>query len=628
MDTPRTYDEVRRDAMRAIDARDTQLAHTYAAELRTFPQPEAAAYAGYYEGVAWLYGGDPQNATARFTEARALAHELQLQHLAAIIETADGQAYMTFGRYPEALERLDASVAAFASLPIDRASMIARRARSTVLRMTGAFADAFEESMTALDLARIHADTYMEAQCLYDVGTLYMMTGDLPQAFATLYTALDLYEQHGTPYDVASTLGQLASTYAQFQDVDRAREMFLRAIDIYTSHSEPMGLIDNYGNLGITHLNAGAFEEAHTYLTRAIETAEKVGADHHRTFFIEALATALHGLGRFDEALTLLDAELENFRNYPEIAISASVTRSKILAANGNVAGANALLLESLAALESDPRTDLKIYVRDALRSVARAGGDFDAYLEHDAAYNAMNEELRGKATTQKVMLQEKERELSVIHQNHQRHLDVLYSTLPPAIANRVANGETVNDVHPNVAVLFMDIVGYTTHSGRMEPSEVTELLGQIFAAFDSICNAHNVTKIKTIGDSYMAVAFPVEEHAESSEEHRIARAACEMIAAKFTWSTGEPVQFRIGIHSGPVVAGVIGTQRLQYDVWGDTVNVASRMESSGEPGKIHVSDVFAQCLGAAREDVVLTPRGEVEIKGKGPMNTFWLEGA
>ena len=106
------------------------------------------------------------------------------------------------------------------------------------------------------------------------------------------------------------------------------------------------------------------------------------------------------------------------------------------------------------------------------------------------------------------------------------------------------------------------------------------------------------------------------------------------MIGASFTWPSGKPVQFRIGLHIGDVVAGVIGTERLQYDVWGDTVNTASRMESTGEPGRIHISGTLADALGdqrgleGTRRDWKVVERGQVEVKGKGKLTTYWLEGA
>jgi adenylate cyclase len=154
-----------------------------------------------------------------------------------------------------------------------------------------------------------------------------------------------------------------------------------------------------------------------------------------------------------------------------------------------------------------------------------------------------------------------------------------------------------------------------------------------IFNAIDAICTTHDVIKIKTIGDSYMCFRGDADA---STNARSVARVALDVLqvapsvapsvapGVAFKWPNGETIRFRAGIHIGPATAGVIGTQRLQYDVWGDTVNVASRMESTGEPGRIHVSDAFAQHLAA--DALTLIPRGLVDIKGKGAMQTYWLE--
>jgi len=192
----------------------------------------------------------------------------------------------------------------------------------------------------------------------------------------------------------------------------------------------------------------------------------------------------------------------------------------------------------------------------------------------------------------------------------------VLHSTLPKHIADRVARGEVVNDQFNSVAVLFMDIVGFTTISAQMDASDVVNLLDSVFTMCDAVVNTHGLTKIKTIGDSYMAVAF---ENITSA-----GYAALELL------DTIADISVRIGIHCGPVVAGVLGKERLQYDVWGDTVNVASRMESTSEPGRIHVSEAFAHAVQQIKTDgpFSIVERGTVEIKGKGMMTTYWLESA
>jgi class 3 adenylate cyclase len=259
------------------------------------------------------------------------------------------------------------------------------------------------------------------------------------------------------------------------------------------------------------------------------------------------------------------------------------------------------------------------------LRDLCEPLNDLAGYIEHNKGFTRITAEINGKDTTISLAMQEKQREIEEVQREHQQYMNVLHATLPRHIADRVAQGERVNDYHEDTAVLFLDIVSFTTHSTQLDASSVVDLLQRVFTTFDAICAHFNVMKVKTIGDAYMAIAHPESRHVSN-----LASAAHAMITSSFTWpNTNERVQFRIGMHIGPVIAGVLGTERLQYDVWGDTVNVASRMESHGEAGRIHVSEAIANALTPYLPDsITLRQRGVIDVKGKGPMTTYWLEGA
>lgn len=201
------------------------------------------------------------------------------------------------------------------------------------------------------------------------------------------------------------------------------------------------------------------------------------------------------------------------------------------------------------------------------------------------------------------------------------RSRELLLNVLPEGIVARLDAGETrIADRHERVAVLFSDLVGFTGIAARLAPAELVERLDRLFSAFDAACAAHGMEKIKTIGDAYMAAAG-----LQPGEVEPCAAAAAvglEMVRAVDT--TRGAWRIRVGIHVGPVVAGVIGRRKFAYDLWGDSVNVASRLEATAEPGKIHVS---AEVAGALHGRYRFEPRGLVELKGKGPTETFYLLG-
>ncbi|MGB7859209.1 MAG: adenylate/guanylate cyclase domain-containing protein, partial [Acidimicrobiia bacterium] len=180
-------------------------------------------------------------------------------------------------------------------------------------------------------------------------------------------------------------------------------------------------------------------------------------------------------------------------------------------------------------------------------------------------------------------------------------------------------DGRTEAKLFDGATVLFADMVGFTELAQHSEPNELVSRLNEIFTAFDAIAQKHDIEKIRTIGDAFMAasgVPLELEDHAE-----RVARGALEM--SRFVMGV-DGVAFRFGISSGPLVAGVVGTSKFQYDIWGDTVNTASRMESSAEPGRIQLSDSTHRLIGDRFD---CEPRGTLDIKGKGTMRTWYLLG-
>lgn len=201
----------------------------------------------------------------------------------------------------------------------------------------------------------------------------------------------------------------------------------------------------------------------------------------------------------------------------------------------------------------------------------------------------------------------------------------LLLNILPEAIADRLKEDRGyIADSFLEVTVLFADIVGFTALSTRLSPTQLVEILNVIFSEFDRLAEKHGLEKIKTIGDAYMVVGGlpkPRADHAEA-----IAKMALDMQKeiAQFNASTGEAFSIRIGINSGPVVAGVIGIKKFIYDLWGDTVNTASRMESHGIPGCIQVTDVTYKLL---QDKFLFEQRGRIPIKGKGLMATYFLTG-
>jgi adenylate cyclase len=199
----------------------------------------------------------------------------------------------------------------------------------------------------------------------------------------------------------------------------------------------------------------------------------------------------------------------------------------------------------------------------------------------------------------------------------------LLLNILPPSIAKRLKDGENViANEYNEAAVLFADIVGFTNISQNIAPAMLVENLNKIFTHFDNLAEEYGLEKIKTIGDSYMAASGLTDfknDHIRTMANFALAMAAA---VQKFSLDGETKCNVRIGIHAGPVIAGVIGSKKFSYDIWGDAVNTASRMESSGEAGKIQISQKFYEYI---KDDYECQYRGQTEIKGKGLMNLYFL---
>ncbi len=221
--------------------------------------------------------------------------------------------------------------------------------------------------------------------------------------------------------------------------------------------------------------------------------------------------------------------------------------------------------------------------------------------------------------------MRERDRALVQVSIERDKSETLLLNILPKEIAPRLKGDHgTIADSYECASILFADIVNFTPWSAELPPDEMVEMLNEIFSYFDSLLDTYGVEKIRTIGDNYMCAAgvpTPRPDHAQT-----LARMALDMRAyiRSRPPRNGKQLNFRIGINSGALVAGVIGTKKFVYDLWGDPVNVAARMESYGVPGKIQIGHATFQLI---HNEFICEPRGILEVKGKGKMATWFLVG-
>ncbi|MBK6291681.1 MAG: tetratricopeptide repeat protein [Ignavibacteria bacterium] len=648
----RTFDEIKASVSAANLRFDGATLEADASELERLGTDEASAVALGARGAARLYAGDNQAALELFTKALDLYEGLGHTRGMAATHVSLGNYCFSVGNHASALKHFQRATGLYEQLGDVAGLAKSISSCAIVHHVMGDSTLALEQFNRALDSYDSLGLQLESAHVLNSIGILYNTLGQFVPALTYFQRALSIHEKFEDISGSATVLANLGMVHAGMSDADKALEFFQRAISIHEQLDQHQPIAYITGNIGTVFYNTGRIDESEPWLRKAVELSRDMGAAHQQALFTELLCGALYAQKRLDEYHELHDANVDLMRRYRDVEAQLSITEAKVLVDAQDLDGARSLLQQSLANVSELGERFNELTFHRELRDLARLRNDFEGFIIHNDAYTAINDELRGADAARKFQMQIAEQRIEAERKEYEKHMAVLHSTLPKHIADRVARGEVVNDAFDNAAVLFLDVAGFTTNSSALDAGVVVELLQNIFTTFDAICEQHDVMKIKTIGDSYMAVAFgtanvmpsgacPAEGRIEAQQiansEQRIANVALVMMSSPFYWPhTNERVMFRIGLHRGAVVAGVLGTERLQYDVWGDTVNVASRMESTSEPGRIHVSASFAEALNSPpsplshasleRGKFNLVERGMVEIKGKGEMQTYWLE--
>lgn len=588
----RTLEEIMADIDTAASIHDHGTLQALAQELQAIATPEASAGAWHALAVACMIRGDHTTAFEQYRRAQQIYEEVGDHNSAARMTGDIGTTYETVGDYHHAIEHF-------------------RRAQQV-----------HEERGDRVALARVFGN----------MANTYMNMGDYPQALMYMRQALQLFGDEGVRAGVANVMGNIGNLFRRTGDYAQALEHLQQSLHLYQELGDHAGVARVTENIGAVYGTSGDFSKALEQFQKSRQMHEAIGNSKREARILGNIVSALFYLNREDEAETVLKKQAQMEMEDPAVLVNHHANHARLAERRGDLDTAWDHGQRALAVATNVGARDLVATCHQQLRDLAKQRNDFEGYIKHNDEYLQITEEIKGKKATERITMLEAERKMEAELRLRDKERALLYGALPEHIATRLLRGEDVSGDHfDNVSVLFLDIANFTTISDNISPDRVVHLLKVIFRVCDDVCKVYGLTKIKTIGDSYLAVGGvpePLEDHVI-----RTTRAALEMMQrirdTSFTEHNGE-IQVRIGLHCGPLVAGIVGEERLQYDIWGDTVNVASRMESTGEPGKIHVSERFALLLSGSQFPVPcsLVPRGEIEIKGKGPMTTYWLEHA
>ncbi|MFN8361464.1 MAG: adenylate/guanylate cyclase domain-containing protein [Candidatus Kapaibacterium sp.] len=477
---------------------------------------------------------------------------------------------------------------------------------------------ALENFHKALILMEELGDQSGVATNTINIAIVHQAFGDHQRALESFQSALGMFDALGDKSAVAFTLSSIGGLYFRINDFPQALELLGRALAMQVELGEKRDAAVARGNMGHAYKSIGDYDKALEYLQQAYQESVEIGAVYPQLHW-------LNGLGDlFGE---------QDFAGYsPEIAADYLLRAIDLSTAHG-IRSVTLAAYQSLDALYRKTQNwEMAYQARDR----------YEQEKEHINIEGAQR-----LAATREYERKEAEREkqLAIERTRAQEKESILNNILPEEITTRLIGGENpIADYFDSVSILFMDIVDFTRLSASISAQQLVHFLNAIFKVADGIMREFGLEKIKTIGDAYMAVAgAPV-----SRQDHAVqaAQAALRLLDAMNTLEVSFPkelgdqsmlaalpeINVRIGLHCGSAAAGVVGETKFLYDLWGDAVNTASRMESHGEPGKIHVSEEFTRALtiGTGHDlsqlPIQCIPRGEVEIKGKGMMKTYFLE--
>lgn len=515
-----------------------------------------------------------------------------------------------------------------------------------VYGMLANYPEALESYQKALNIGEKLEDRRYTAIVFHNMGALYISIDDTLKARQNLENALEIYRQIDDQENISLTLNNIGSMYQNAKDYDKALEYFLQVIDISKKLEDETSLGLAYTNVASLYAYRSNFKKAVTYHQMAYDLFNQ---EHFNTYYSNlGMVSYLKEMGYLIEKAP--DSILESIGIDPmnrnatavnfetralEIADEINDLEQKLdiwsylipmYVRQGNYKEAYYHNLKARKLEDSIHGQESKreIYQKEVQYAFDKKAMEAEAEqakkdIRHRNIRNSLYGGLSGLFLFSSLLFWQRNK----VKREKKRSDDLLLNILPVAVAEELKeNGKAAARRHENITVLFTDFVNFTGTSEKLTPEELVGELNECFTEFDHIIEKNGLEKIKTIGDAYMAVCgLPSsrEDHAQ-----RAIRAAFEILEFMYQRSLKADVfDIRIGINSGPVVAGIVGVNKFAYDIWGDTVNTAARMEQNSEPGRVNISERTYQLV---KDDFEFSYRGEIEAKHKGKLKMYFVE--
>ncbi|MDD5695621.1 MAG: adenylate/guanylate cyclase domain-containing protein [Bacteroidales bacterium] len=494
----------------------------------------------------------------------------------------------------------------------------------------------------SLEIKKNIGDSSGVAVTLNNIGLVYQDWQKYDRAIEYFNEALHIDSLLGFSQNFINRLNSIGASYHLKGDFDRAIEYFSKALQLsLKSNNEDMAATLN-NNLGMIYLKKKDYEQAHIYMNKALESYRNSDQKAEIATVLANLAEISFTLGDYNSALDYLsqstgiaenldlpDKSKNNYLMFSDIYSSMGNYSEALKYYKKHIAIKDTLYTEAIHKQITDFEIKYESEKKDKEITLLKQKEEIQAL--RIKKQRILRNSLFGGIALSLILaaviftsLSRRRRDNRIIASEKAKTDKLLLNVLPASIASDLKEkGFTEPRSYANVTVCFTDIVGFTEKSSTMEPKSLIEELNTIFTAFDAIIEKNSCERIKTIGDSYMALCGlpePDHNHAEN-----IIRTAVEMVqyVEKKNLESDLEWQIRVGIHSGDVIAGVVGVKKYIYDVFGDTINTASRMENASHPMRINVSESTYQLV---RDKFKFEEREEAPVKGKGMMKMYFIK--
>jgi len=520
---------------------------------------------------------------------------------------------------------------------------------STITGNLGLVHSSLSNDVKALELLRFSEDiskelkTYDHLAIVSDnIATIFNKHGDYSKALDYFSKALELHTKSNAKDGIGRALGHIGSVYFSMNDLEKAQEYLFKALSIHEEIDYKRGIETWHEILGDIMLEKGNADEALNHFTKAIEVNRFLGNPITEAVHIGSIGDVHLHKGQLDEAYdcynTALEMLLDSERvgDYYDNLLQMTKIKSNPEFAQHDISKAETILLETLESLRKLSLKSIELAYLNHLSDMYKSQGKWEEAYQFYVLSMNVQQEINSNEVRDKIKDMEFQQ---AYHQMEQKRLveltrlqekeQLLHEILPSHVAEKIIRGEkTIAEECHDMTIMFADIVGFTSLSEQLQPSQIIELLNSVYSNLDQLAEMHGIEKIKTIGDAYMAICNTDENLKEHKRQMLTFAKQIPHSCKEITLPNGDCLQIRIGIHSGPTVTGVIGTKKLSYDVWGDAVNTAARMESYGEPETIQISQEFyeeVKDFEVVKSMHFLTQK-EVAMKGKGMMHTVLLQ--